>query len=119
MIHYSADGETPLPVHAVPFQRTSITGRAVLDRKTVHHADIVPLLDSEYPDARENASASGFRAVLAVPLMREAARTAPSSSGAASRACSRPIMSRWWRPLPRRRRSRSTMCGCSTPPRRR
>ncbi len=55
MAHYSVDGEAPVPVHAVPLQRTSITGRATLDRKTIHHADIVPLLDSEYPDARENA----------------------------------------------------------------
>jgi signal transduction histidine kinase len=71
MTHYSAAGEPPVPVHAVPLKRTSITGRAALDRKTVHHADVVPLLDSEYPDARENAEMTGFRAMLAVPLMRE------------------------------------------------
>ena len=52
-------------------KRTYITGRAALDRTTVHHADVVPLLDSEYPDARENQRKFGFRAVLAVPLMRE------------------------------------------------
>ena len=52
-------------------KRTSISGRAALDRKTIHHADIVPLLDTEYPDARDNAQLSGFRAVLAVPLMRD------------------------------------------------
>ena len=71
MAHYSVDGEAPVPVHAVPLQRTSITGRAALDRKTIHHADVVPLLDSEYPDARENATETGFRAMLAVPLIRE------------------------------------------------
>ena len=32
----------------VPITRTSVTGRAAIDRATVHHADIVPLLDSEY-----------------------------------------------------------------------
>ena len=58
-------------MNAVPLQRTSITGRAMLDRATVHHADVVPLLDSEYPACAANANGAGFRAVLAVPLMRE------------------------------------------------
>ena len=69
--NHAADGETPVPVHAVPLRRTTVTGRAVLDRKTNHVADIVPILDTEYPDARENAAESGFRALLAVPLIRE------------------------------------------------
>ena len=56
---------------SVPLKRTSITGRAAIDRETVHYADVVPLLDSEFPDARENALRLGFRAILAVPLMRE------------------------------------------------
>ena len=69
---YSVAGEAPIPVVPVALKRTSITGRAVLDGEIVHHADIVPLLDTEFPDARENARLTGFRAVLAVPLMREA-----------------------------------------------
>ncbi|HET7096362.1 MAG TPA: GAF domain-containing protein, partial [Casimicrobiaceae bacterium] len=68
---YSAERGDPIAVTPVPLERTSITGRAALERKTLHVADIVPLLDSEFPDARENASRTGFRAVLAVPLMRE------------------------------------------------
>ncbi len=55
----------------VPLKRSSITGRAVLDRETVHYADIVPVVDGEFPDARENAERMGIRAALAVPLMRE------------------------------------------------
>ena len=46
-------------------------GRAVIDRETIHHADIVPLLDTEYPDARLPQQKFGFRALLGVPLMRE------------------------------------------------
>jgi signal transduction histidine kinase/HAMP domain-containing protein/putative methionine-R-sulfoxide reductase with GAF domain len=64
-------GATRVAFVAVPLNRSSVTGRAALDRQTIHCADIVPLLDSDYPDARENARISGFRAVLAVPLMRE------------------------------------------------
>jgi len=59
------------PTNPVPLKRTSMTGRAALDRETVHHADVLPLLDTEYPDARENMLRFGCRAVLAVPLMRE------------------------------------------------
>ncbi len=68
---FSIDGANPIPVLPVAMKRTSITGRAVLDRATVHHADIVPLLDTEFPDARENQRRTGFRATLAVPLLRE------------------------------------------------
>jgi GAF domain-containing protein len=68
---FQTDSGPTHPAHTVPLSRTSITGRAVLDRATVHHADIVPLLDREFPDARENARATGFRAALAVPLIHE------------------------------------------------
>jgi GAF domain-containing protein len=59
------------PARPVPLLRSSITGRAILDRKTVHITDLVPLLDCEYPDARANAHTAGFRTILAVPLMSE------------------------------------------------
>ena len=65
-------GDDNLPLTLpVPLKRTSISGRAAIDRATVHHADVQPLLESEYPDARENMLRLDCRAVLAVPLMRE------------------------------------------------
>ncbi len=70
-VNFAANGRTPFQVSPVPLQRTSITGRAVLDREIVHLPDVVPLLDSEFPAARENAERTGFRAVLAIPLARE------------------------------------------------
>jgi len=54
-----------------PLTRELVVGRAVLDRTTIHIPDILPLLDGEYPDAKVNQSRFGFRAMLAVPLMRE------------------------------------------------
>ena len=57
--------------YVVALDRGMITGRCVLEGRTVHHADVVPLLDTEFPAARENVLKFGFRAVLAVPLMRE------------------------------------------------
>jgi signal transduction histidine kinase len=53
----------------VPRDRTSLTGRAAVERRTIHHADVRPLLD-EYPGARANMQRFGLRAVLVVPLMR-------------------------------------------------
>jgi GAF domain-containing protein len=68
---YESAGLDPIPVMPFPLTRGSVTGRAVLERETIHHADVVPLLDTEYPDARTNAKLGGFRAVVAVPLLRE------------------------------------------------
>jgi GAF domain-containing protein len=70
MAEYSLDGAPQAGTVPLPLRRSSISGRAVLDRATIHHDDVVPLLDSEYPDAL-NARRLGIRAALAVPLMRE------------------------------------------------
>jgi len=62
----------PVPASsAVPLDRTSVTGRAVMDLKTVHLADIAPIIDTEFPGAKVNFERLGMRTVLAVPLMRE------------------------------------------------
>ncbi len=37
----------------------------------MHVDDIVPLLDTEYPDVRDNQRRLGLRAMLAVPMLRE------------------------------------------------
>ncbi|MEO8509556.1 MAG: GAF domain-containing protein, partial [Betaproteobacteria bacterium] len=65
------DDQAARKTKPIPLKRSSITGRAALERETIHIADIVPLLDSEFPDAKDNMLAFGCRAVLAVPLMRE------------------------------------------------
>ncbi len=54
-----------------PLNRGIVVGRAIIDRQTYHHADMVPLLDDEYPEAKAPQQSFGFRALLAVPLMRE------------------------------------------------
>src|SRR5262249_6424035 len=46
------------------------SGRAVLDRRTIHVADAQTEID-EYPQGSETARRLGFRTVLAVPMMRE------------------------------------------------
>jgi signal transduction histidine kinase len=50
--------------------RGLVTGRAVLERRTIHLADIIEHLH-EYPDARPLQEATGTRTILATPLLRE------------------------------------------------
>jgi len=72
MAFYSQEGDGAFePIRPTALKRSSVNGRAVLDRETIHIADLPPLFDTEYPDARENSIPQGVRAALAVPLLRE------------------------------------------------
>ncbi|HVI67738.1 MAG TPA: GAF domain-containing protein, partial [Bradyrhizobium sp.] len=54
----------------LPLNRRWVTGRAVLEARTIHVPD---LLDSdEYPEGKEMALRWGHRATLVVPLLRDA-----------------------------------------------
>ena len=64
-------GEGPDRTVAIPLQRTTINGRAVLERCTTQVEDLEPLLNTEYPDARESFRRFGNRSSLAVPMIRE------------------------------------------------
>jgi GAF domain-containing protein len=67
----------PIPVttlareRGVPIVRGAVTGRAVVDRQTIHVHDVAAELDTEYPDARQYQQLVGFRTALATPLLRE------------------------------------------------
>jgi signal transduction histidine kinase len=56
---------------SVPIRRTSMNGRAFLERRTVHVEDAELVIESEYPDSRPHAQEFGFRTVLAVPMVQE------------------------------------------------
>jgi GAF domain-containing protein len=57
----------PIPVDSTwPLTRGIVVGRAVLERRTIHVADLQAELD-EYPEGRR----VGIRAILVVPLIRE------------------------------------------------
>jgi GAF domain-containing protein/HAMP domain-containing protein/anti-sigma regulatory factor (Ser/Thr protein kinase) len=55
----------------LPISTSSMSGRACLERHYVHVDDVVPLLDTEYPDARKFQQYFGFRTALAVPMLRD------------------------------------------------
>jgi GAF domain-containing protein len=78
---WRADGETLQSVaHYGPVvqveQHRSLnrgwpTGRAVVDRRTVHVHDFAGEIENEFPEAKPRQQLSGTRTVLATPLIRE------------------------------------------------
>jgi GAF domain-containing protein len=67
----------PIPSLGQPLalERSAVAGRAVLDGRTVHVADILGPEGDEFPQARARAGATGQRAMLAAPLLRDGVAT--------------------------------------------
>jgi len=63
-------GAMPL-LEFVPFSRGVPTGRAMLDRQTIHVHDILAEIETEYPDGRIPQQVTGTRTMLITPLPRE------------------------------------------------
>ena len=55
----------------VPLERQSLAGRAVLDGQPVHVPDAMDLPDAEFAWAKAAAKRLGYRAMLAVPMLRQ------------------------------------------------
>ncbi len=64
------DGPIPSSVRDWPADRTSVTGRAVVDKRTVHVHDLQAEPEYEYPTGRALAVMLGHRTTLATPLLR-------------------------------------------------
>src|SRR5262249_4696817 len=61
----------PIPIQPVlPLIRGTSNGRATLDRRTVHTADMQRETD-EFPEGSENARLMGHRTILSVPLLEK------------------------------------------------
>ena len=75
-VRWTADLLHPVAHHGpnstpgtLPLTRGILTGRAVLDTRTIHVADLQSEVD-EYPDGSKLARRFGFRTNLAIPLIR-------------------------------------------------
>ncbi|HEU0296106.1 MAG TPA: GAF domain-containing protein [Anaerolineales bacterium] len=80
---YKVDGELlhqvthhgPIPAlrdgEALPLTRGLITGRAILEHRTIHIEDIQNVSEAEYPDSIALQKRLGHRTALAAPLLRE------------------------------------------------
>ena len=64
-------GEMPAPPIALPFTRGTPSGRAIIDRQTIHVDDLAAELGTQFSDTKARARATGARTVLATPLFRE------------------------------------------------
>jgi signal transduction histidine kinase/HAMP domain-containing protein len=61
----------PLPTSETrPLSRQVVSGRAVIDRQTVHVHDVVAAGD-EFPETRDRGGPRGVRTILSTPLLRE------------------------------------------------
>jgi GAF domain-containing protein/CheY-like chemotaxis protein/anti-sigma regulatory factor (Ser/Thr protein kinase) len=69
--HHGPIRTGPLGEFSLPLVRGTAAGRAVLEGQTVHVADL-PAEESAFPESADSARRLGFRAILCVPLMREA-----------------------------------------------
>ena len=54
-----------------PISRGYVTGRAIMDRKTIHVHDLLAVVDTEYPEAKELQERGGHRTTLVTPLVRD------------------------------------------------
>src|SRR5262249_28605628 len=54
-----------------PISRGSASGRAILDRQTIHIHDMLIEHEEDYPDVWHSVQHEGIRTVLVVPLLRE------------------------------------------------
>jgi two-component system, NtrC family, sensor kinase len=53
----------------LPLTRGTVTGRAFLDRQSIHVPDLAAVLETEFPDSVSYQKELGFRTTLATPLL--------------------------------------------------
>ncbi len=69
--HGSITVPSSVRAEGVPIRRDIVAGRAVLDRRTVHVEDLAAEIDGEFAGAKRIQQATGQRATLSTPLLRE------------------------------------------------
>jgi GAF domain-containing protein len=71
-LHWVAShGPIPPNTEERLISRGSVTGRAVVDRRTIHVHDLAAESDTEYPVGKAAQRQTGHRTTLATPLLRE------------------------------------------------
>jgi signal transduction histidine kinase len=76
LVRVAGQGDLPdIPTRSPrqPITRGFVTGRAVLERRTVHVEDLAAEVDREYPDVKAFQQIIGTRTIVATPLLREGA----------------------------------------------
>ncbi|MGB7948787.1 MAG: GAF domain-containing protein [Candidatus Binatia bacterium] len=68
--HVAAYGPMPMAESRRPLTRGTPAGRAIIDGQTIHIPDVLPMFESEFPEARARQQVTGTRTVLVTPLLR-------------------------------------------------
>ena len=68
--HYGSIPSLPVD-ERFPIRRNIVTGRAILDQRVFHIADLLAEPDSEFAGSKAFAARLGYRTYLAVPMLRE------------------------------------------------
>ena len=71
LVIHAHHGQVPVVWSRRSVSAASPTGRAVIDRRTIHVHDLLGPEGEEFPTGREYALRSNVRTVLSVPLLRE------------------------------------------------
>ena len=71
MTSYGATYIASAHAEVLPLRRSSIAGRSILERRSIHIDDVLAVIETEYPDVRDIQKRIGFRTALNVPLLRE------------------------------------------------
>jgi GAF domain-containing protein len=69
--HVAVYGAMPVAGSRRPLTRATSAGRAIIDRRTIHIHDVLPELETEYPEAKARQQVTGTRTALVTPLLRE------------------------------------------------
>jgi GAF domain-containing protein/anti-sigma regulatory factor (Ser/Thr protein kinase) len=69
--HVAVFGPMPMAETRRPLTRDTPAGRAVIERQTIHIHDVLPLLETEYREAKARQQVTGTRTVVVTPLLRE------------------------------------------------
>jgi GAF domain-containing protein len=64
-------GPIPVLLEKWPIDRSSVTGRSVIDRVPVHIHDVLSQEGAELPLGQQMSRRDGFRSILSVPMLRE------------------------------------------------
>ena len=62
---------TPELTELFPVSRDTVSGRSILERRSIHVHDLAAEVDTEYPAAKVYLERFGTRTILAMPLLRE------------------------------------------------
>jgi hypothetical protein len=63
--------QQPLKGENLPITRTTVHGRTIIDRQTVHVHDLANEIETEFPDSKTLQQFHGTRTILSTPLMRD------------------------------------------------